>query len=186
MKKTTIGLLLATLITTSSAEVFDDNREGFLVGVGAGISRINSDVTRNTNSKFNIKNEYATGLATSLKIGYGFNNQFSAFLVRNASWFGYDNDKKDDTYVSGIFGLGINYYTSENGPLYLTAAYGQGDFMNQSDGETERGGALMLGVGYEVYPHVQIEGDWVLSAVDKSKTELSTSAFQLNVNYLWY
>jgi len=187
MQKTISSLLLVVFGSTLlSAEVFDDNKEGFILGVGVGISRINSDVTRNSNNNFKIKSEYDTGFATSLKIGYGFNNQFSAFLVRNASWFSYSNDQKDDTYVSGILGLGVSYYTSKNSPLYLTAAYGQGDFMNQSEGEKEIGGALMFGMGYEVSPHLQIEGDWILSAIDKSNTKLSTSAFQLNINYLLY
>jgi len=66
------------------------------------------------------------------------------------------------------------------------AAIGFGDFTNSSENEGETGSAFMLGGGYEIYPHVQLEGTYLVSSIEEDGVDLTTSAFQLTINYLWY
>lgn len=182
MKKVLLSSLVALAVSVSSLEAFDEKREGFILGLGAGFSAVNTNVEVGSHEY----DESSMGLATSLKIGYGFTNQFSLYYVRNASWFGYDNDSEDDNYASGIMGVGASYYIEENSPMYVMAAIGIGDWTNVSENAGETGSAFMLGGGYEVYPHVQIEATYLVANVEEDSIKLDTAAFQLTVNYQWY
>lgn len=186
MKKILLSALLAAAVSVSSLEAFDEKREGFILSVGAGVSAVTTDITVSSGDYSASADETSLGLATSLKIGYGFTNQFSVYYVRNASWFGYDNDSADDWYASGIVGVGASYYIEENSPMYVMAAVGMGDYANASENEGETGSAFMLGGGYEVYPHVQVEATYLVANVEEDNVELGTGAFQLTVNYQWY
>ena len=183
MKKILLTTLLGLAVSLSSLQAFDDKREGFILSVGAGLSSVTTDVKVNYNAS---ADETSLGFATSLKIGYGFTNQFSVYYVRNASWFGYENDSAEDTYVSGLSGVGANYYIEENSPMYVMAAFGFGDFANFTENSGDTGSAFMLGGGYEVYPHVQVEATYLVASVEEDSIELDTSAFQLTLNYQWY
>ena len=181
MKKILLTTLLASAVSLSSLQAFDDKREGFMMSVGAGVSAVSTDV----GESYHYSDESSFGLATSLKIGYGFSNQFSVYYVRNASWFGYDDDREDDWFASGIMGVGANYYIEENSPMYVMASVGFGDYTNISKDEGETGSAFMLGGGYEVYPHVQVEATYLVANIEKENIK-GTGAFQLTINYLWY
>jgi hypothetical protein len=186
MKKIILSMAVSSLLVLSSAQAFDDKREVFIVGVGAGYSFVDNDVTSNTNTKFNVSNKNAHALATSFKIGYGFNEQFSVYYFNDVSWFRFDADKADDTYTSGISGIGGNYYLDPCGPWYITAGIGMGSYGNFSEKETLTGGAFMLGAGYEVAPHMQVEGKITFVGVDEDGAELGTASGALTLNYLWY
>ena len=186
MKKILLTTLLGLAVSLSSLQAFDEKREGFILSVGAGASTVSTDVTVHSGRYSASADETSLGLATSFKIGYGFSNQFSVYYVRNASWFGYDNDSAGDWYSSGIMGVGANYYIEENSPMYVMAAVGFGDYANVSEAVGETGSAFMLGGGYEVYPHVQVEATYLVANIEEDNIELGTGAFQLTVNYLWY
>jgi len=66
------------------------------------------------------------------------------------------------------------------------AAVGFGDFANFTEDEGETGSAFMLGAGYEIYPHVQLEGTYLVVNIEEDSVDLTTSAFQLTLNYHWY
>lgn len=175
--KLALGSLVCSTLLATSAQAFDEKREGFILGLGAGLSSVASSGDLDDTS---------VGFATSFKIGYGFNEQFSLYYVRNASWFGYDDDPDEDTYASGISGVGASYYISPNDPAYVMAAVGFGDFSNVTENAGETGSAFMLGGGYEIYPHVHLEGTYLVADIEEDGVDLTTSAFQLTINYLWY
>lgn len=167
-----------------NAYALDGERKGFIIGIGAGLHRVSMDY----------EGPYADpdeefGLATSLKIGGGITNQFALYYVRNASWYKLEGYDDSFTAVTGISGIGATYYFSPTAPSgYILGAIGVGDidapFEDDIDGET--GSAIMIGGGYEFSPHVHIEGTFISTDIDVGPTDLTTRAFQVTINYLWY
>ena len=181
--KLVIGMTLLFFGCHLNAFALDGERKGFIIGVGAGLHRVNMDYDNidDPDAKF--------GLATSLKIGGGITNQFTLYYVRNASWFKFEEDHKSYTAVTGISGIGATYYFSPTAPSgYILGAIGVGDidapFEDDVDGET--GSAFMIGGGYEFSPHVHIEGTFISTDIDFEYMDLTTRAFQITINYLWY
>ncbi len=72
--------LLAFLFTATPALAFDEQREGFILGFGAGFHILKED-----DPGTGTWSRSAGGLATSLKIGAGITNQVAVYYVRNAS-----------------------------------------------------------------------------------------------------
>jgi hypothetical protein len=172
---------------------FDDNRQGFILGLGAGFHNIDTDFNYD-GSKFN--SESKSGLATSFKIGWGITNQFALYYVRNASWYsapyfnGYTTS--DITYLAGISGIGGTFYLSPSAPSgYFLGAIGIGDLSApfESNIKSDTGSAFMLGGGYEVSKHLQIEATLLstdIDSADDSRLNLKSSSIQFTFNYLWY
>lgn len=181
------------LIMSQSSNAFDDNREGFIVGLGAGFQTINIDFNY---SGSEVRSDSEGGFATSFKIGWGITNQFSLYYVRNASWYSaaYDDgfSISDITYTIGIDGVGATYYLSPSSPSgYLLGAIGIGDISApfESDIGSDTGSAIMFGGGYEASEHIHLEATFLTTNIDSLDNELlnlKTSSIQFTVNYLWY
>ena len=67
-------LIVCVLLASQTAAAFDEQREGFILGFGAGLHHTKLDFT---SSGANIESDTKGGLATSLKIGAGLTNQLS-------------------------------------------------------------------------------------------------------------
>jgi len=182
MRKSVVLSLLASLVATTSLYAFDEQREGFIVSLGAGVSSIKTDIKLGNLGA----DETSFGLATSFKIGYGFTNQFLLYYTSDVSWYGYDNDPKDDTYTSGHGGIGASYYVQENSPYYVMGGIGIGSFTNFSESKGETGSAFIVGGGYEVSPHFQVEATYLSTSIEEDNVKLDTGAFRLTANYMWY
>ena len=174
MKKTlTISVLLTTLFSTSlyaeKSELNDyarynynkvypqESREGWTGSLGIGLHTTSFDV----NDFSNVDSE--SSIASSLKFGYNFTQQFGIYYVRNASWF----SPEDDLYVNGISGLGLTYYLKpQSKTLYASLAAGIGDFGNIDTSTGETGNAFMATIGYEFSPHWQVEANWMLTNIE--------------------
>ena len=175
MKKIIISSVLASMLTVSTASAFDDQREGFLIGLGAGLNL--------TNTGFYNSSETSFGLSTAFKIGYGFNNQFLLYYTNDVSWYGLD--RSDDWFVTGASGIGASYYIEENSPYYVMGSLGIGTFADFTSGESadDTGLAFTLGGGYEYSPHVLLETTWQnISTGD----DTSNNVFKFTINYMWY
>lgn len=183
----------AIVLSANSAFAFDDNREGFILGLGAGLHTIKNDYSLNGNSYLT---ESKSGLATSLKMGGGITNQFALYFVRNASWFSTPvtngSTTKDAHAVVGISGIGANYYFEPAAPSgYMLAAVGGSDyaFPFESSITTKKGGAFMLGGGYEFDKHVMFEVTLLATSVAdpaNSNDKIQSSALQFMLNYMFY
>jgi len=193
MNKLKLFLVICILMTSQVANAFDDNRQGFILGLGAGFHNIDTDFNYD-GSKFN--SESKSGLATSFKIGWGITNQFALYYVRNASWYsapyfnGYTTS--DITYLAGISGIGGTFYLSPSAPSgYFLGAIGIGDLSApfESNIKSDTGSALMFGGGYEVSKHIQIEATLLstdIDSADDSRLNLKSSSIQFTFNYIWY
>ncbi|MGD8560742.1 MAG: hypothetical protein PVH04_13815, partial [Gammaproteobacteria bacterium] len=169
------------------AHAFDENRTGFILGLGAGLHTIDID---SFNNGFQLGSDSESGIATSLKLGGGITNQFALYYVRNASWF--SSDGSNTTFLVGISGLGASYYFSSSAPSgYILAAVGVGDIDApfESNIEADTGNATMIGGGYEVNDHLHLEVTLLRTDIDSSdfsNLTLETSSIQFTFNYLWY
>ena len=185
--------LVAVLLSATPALAFDENREGFILGLGAGLHSIKNDYSLNGNSYLT---ESKSGLATSFKMGAGITNQFALYFVRNASWFSTPvtsgTTTKDVHAVVGMSGIGATYYFEPAAPSgYTLAAVGGSDyaFPFESNMNTKTGGAFMLGGGYEFDKHVMFEVTLLATSVadpDNSYYKVQSSALQFTLNYMFY
>ena len=184
-------LVICALMTSQVVSAFDNNRKGFIIGIGAGLQTVDTDFNYLGS---NIGSDSESGLATSFKIGGGITNQFALYYVRNASWFSapyFDGFATSDiTYSIGILGLEAVYFLSpSSSSAYLLGAIGIGDISApfEEDIESDTGDAFMFGGGYEISEHVQVEATLLSTDIDGgSGINLESSSFQLTVNYVWY
>lgn len=183
--------LAASLLSATTAHAFDDNREGFILGLGAGLHSIKNDYTFNGAS---YQTETKSGLSTSFKIGGGITNQFALYYVRNASWFTttIPGTTREGQAVVGMGGIGATYYFEPTSPSgYMLGAIGGGDYIFplESNVTTRTGGAVMLGGGYEFAPHVMFEVTVMGTTVEEPTNTLfktKSSALQFTINYMFY
>jgi len=186
-------LIISLLIFSHQSLAFDDDRKGFMIGIGLGIQKTNIN-ERNLNAASNSE----TGMATSFKIGGGITQRFSLYYVRSASWFNApyteDSNTSDIYYVSGLSGLGASYYFQNSAPsAYITSAIGIGDFAapleDDIDSDTDTGSAFMVGGGYELNKHIQFEATYLRTSIDGKSlnaSDFKTASLQFTINYLWY
>ncbi len=166
------------------AHALDGNRQGLIVGLGVGYHNLDMEPYYD-GTKLGSSSE--KGLATSFKIGSGLSNQLAVYYVRNASWF----DTGGTTFIIGISGVGGTYYLSPAAPsVYFLAAYGIGDMSAPFENvEPDTGSAVMLGGGYEIDKHRNLEVTFLntdLESSDNSLFTLQSSSVQFTFNYLWY
>jgi hypothetical protein len=186
-------LLALFLYVATPAFAFDDNRQGFILGFGAGLHTIKEDFTGNGPAVSNSKG----GLATSFKIGGGLTDQFALYYVRNASWFKaayFDGfTTRDITYTIGIGGLGATYFLAPTAPSgYFMGAIGVGDIAApfESSIKANTGSAFMFGGGYEFTKNIMVEGAILTTKIQSSglspTVTLKSSSLQMTINYLFY
>lgn len=185
-------LFIFVILSTTPSFAFDDNRQGFLLGFGAGFHSIDIDFIYDGS---NIGSQSESGFATSFKIGGGITDQFALYYVRNASWYnapysdGYTT--KDITYTIGLSGVGASYFLSPSAPsAYFLGAFGIGDISApfESGVESDTGSAFMLGGGYEFSNHVMVEATLLstnIESADDSSLSIESSSFQFTINYVF-
>lgn len=183
--KVKTAILLASLVVASSLSAFDDKKEGFMISLGLGLAGTQSDFKKAYD--WDNGKEFEIGLASSIKLGYGLTEQFSLYLIRNSSFvFGYDNDPNKNDYGNCLTGVGMNYYLTPEPDTYLVATAGIGGFSElSSDSKINDGKAFLLGVGYEIYPHLHAETTYLATRIDDD-VKVNTDSFQLTLNYYWY
>lgn len=185
--------LAAMLLPATQALAFDDNREGFILGLGAGLHGIKNDYRFNDISYLT---ESRSGLASSFKMGAGISDQFTLYFVHNASRFRtpvtIGASSKEATAVLFMDGIGASYFFETKSPSgYIHAGLGGSvfTFPNESDAATRRGGAFMLGGGYEFDQHLMFEVTLLETRVsdpDNASYKTQSSALQFTLNYMFY
>lgn len=152
MKSLLKALIPAALLLLSTASHgFDNNRQGFLFSIGAGLG------TAEAGSQFI---NAGGGPGTSFKIGGGFTNQFTAYYVRNVAW----SSPIEDSV--GFSGAGASYYLMPgNQSPYLSFAFGFVDVLDTTF-YTETGSGLMFGGGFQLSDRVSIEGNYFRGDID--------------------
>lgn len=179
----------AIFFSATPALAFDDNRQGFILGLGAGFHSTDIDFFYNGS---NVESQSESGFATSFKIGGGLTDQLALYYVRNASWYSAPlSNGKDATYTIGLTGLGGSYFLSPSAPSgYFIAAFGIGDYSTPFENiKPDTGSALMFGGGYEFQTHLMFEVTLLTTDIESeydSRFSLKSSSFQFTLNYLFY
>ena len=180
MKKAVLVTLCAgVLAIPAMADVFDDNKQGFMIGVGLGATYVSTDL----NSKFGGDfNEKEFGVATSFKLGYGLSDQVSVYYTNQVDWYKFAGEST----VVGLTGIGTDYYFDNNSPFYSTAMIGFGTISDIKDNSTSRGFAYELGFGYDIAEHISVEAAYMNINIDEKNVGVDTDSFRVKFNYTWY
>ena len=186
-----ITLSISLLSVHSFAEVKNtstkESKIGWTGSLGLGFHASSLDLSDSS------KVSSFTGIASSFKLGYNFTEEFSLYYVRNASWYTQDvpyllGDTKEETFVSGITGIGVSYYFSPTNPaLYAGLAVGLGDYTNVTQNSVDIGMAVMATLGYEFAPHWQGELSLLNTSIDGThENTIDSTSLQVLINYAWY
>ena len=175
-----IAILSLLLLFTHSLYGFDENKEGFILGIGTGIGAIKSDTTLNSKKS----SETSPSLSTSFKLGYGLNKNFLLYYINDVNWFSLKNS--DDIYISALTGIGASYFLKEHNKYFISGAIGVSSLANltKSSNLDDIGYGVKVGAGYEIKPHIQIESDYTYTKINDSSSK--THSFNLSVHYMWY
>lgn len=125
---TLIVLLICGVPLIATAQLFDGERDGLLLGVGVGYAAIASGGDYEGS---------AAGFTASGKFGYGLSDQLSLFLSSAVPQFSPH--------------LGLMYFTDRNSNYYLQGLLGF------SGSEEDRHLSVSGGIGYELRDHVSLE-----------------------------
>ncbi len=174
MKKIIIPTVTALLLA-SNANAFDDNKEGFMLGLGIGVSSIKTSITG--------EDSRDTGFATSFKLGYGLSEQLSIYLSSQGDNYKYDG--KGKSVNTSLFGIGMDYYFEKNSPYYVTAMLGQGTVIELKKSKDQTGYGFLVGAGYELSEHISLEASY-MKVNTNDKLNADTDSIRFTVNYTWY
>jgi opacity protein-like surface antigen len=186
MKKIILSTLCASILSTPMvADVFDNSKKGFILGGGLGYSAVRTNIDIRSNHFRAGATDTQNALATTLKLGYGISEQFSVFYVNDVSWYKYDGSS--DKYITGASSIGVDYYFDENSPWYATGGIGIATLKNfTKNKDSVNGFSYNIGIGYEIMPHVTIEGKFLSNNFDDKNVDFDTKNFNLTFNYTWY
>ncbi len=190
---TALLILIAIAVMTTSAEAFNGERKGFLLGfgVGPGWSSFQGDVegyeTGDRESKF--------AIGTDFKIGAGINDQLLIYYVNRVAWFKSssvtsDSLLQEDVTIASSVGLvGISYYFKTEAPAwYVVGAIGVSTWSAplESDSETFTGFGVTGGIGYEFTKHWSLEAtvNWGKPSKTIQATEVEVNAISVLVTFM--
>jgi hypothetical protein len=147
------GVLTAVLLLAPvTADAFDGNRKGFLLGFGAGVGV----ASYTQNLKINLPDippdrtssrQTPFAISTNFKLGWGLTDQLLVYYLAEVAWFqhddvfiydnprtdpkeaywvvdGFDAPSKNVWIATGLLGLGVTYYLGKDSPWYVMAAGG--------------------------------------------------------------
>jgi hypothetical protein len=149
---------------------FDGKRKGFLLGFGAGISRV-SFVQEVDGYGYSDTSESETkiGFATDFKIGYAPNNSTEICYSRKAAWFTLTNIYEDDvTICDGVGVLSLSFFLSPElknsdwaSSSFFSLGLGFSDWNTpfESNAEAWNGFGFFVGGGYEFAKHFSFGAD---------------------------
>jgi len=180
MKKRILSILCAGMISLPlMADVFDDNKQGFIVGLGLGLTGVSTEIDFHQG---NVRDEGSIGLATSFKLGYAFNEQFLVYYTNQVDWYTFD----DSSTRVGLTGVGVDYYFAKTSGLYTKAMLGLGSFGGVNNSSESTGYGFGLGLGYDLLPHMSVEVEYMHIGTEKNDIETDSNSLRVKFQYLWY
>ena len=175
MMKKIIMPTIATLLLMTNANAFDDNKEGFMLGLGVGASSVKTTFTGG--------NSRDTGFATSIKLGYGLNEQLAAYVAAEGDLYKYNDE--GDRVNTAMTGIGLDYYINQDSPFYVTGMVGFASVNKLKKSKDQTGYGFLVGAGYEITDHITLQADYMKINTD-DKLNADTDAIRFTVNYTWY
>ena len=148
-----IVLLICGTPLIADAQLLDGEREGFLLGVGAGFAVAVSGG----------KGDSATGFALSGKIGYGISDQMAIYF--------------SSPVPSIVPGLGFMYFTDRNSDGYLTGLLGY------SSGNQDSILSIAGGMGYKLQDSVSLEVMLGFNRISDTYSSTSSTGYTFNKTF---
>jgi len=168
-------------VTSGSALAFNGQRSGFMLGIGLGAHGFKADIEGWNHG----------GLATTFRLGAGISERFQVYAFNDLSWFNRDSER---IYYS-LYGLGVNWFFSDFTPsYYLRAGVGVtrlADYHALSESsifDRGKGTGLLIGTGYEIRKHVNLEIALFHSTIEAELivNEYDATTLQLLLNFNLY
>ncbi len=173
-----LAALTLLLTLASPAQAFDDQRQGFTVGLGLGYAHMDLDYEPGATG-------LNSGIASSIRLGFGLDDRFSLLYVNEGAWY----RRQGHVWFTGLSGLGATWHLSPRAPsAYLLGAFGMGSSSQPfNDGvDVHRGAGYLLGAGYEFAPHLNLEANYTRNHFDKDRGLAGSGAFRLLFNLSLY
>ena len=184
-----VMLLALMILTASSANAWDGERQGFLLGIGFGAG-FNSYTGIQYDPVSSKSEDNATfAFAASPRIGYAINNRVGFYYSRHPLVFSVENEaNKDITIISCIEALQVHYYLNDVAPsFYFGVGAGVGYFFDDKTSnyseDSLKGIGIIGTVGYEPIKHVSTELSLHYKSPQQGASDLGIS---LLVNVLGY
>lgn len=169
MKRIGVLAIIAGLLLISSAQAFDGDRKGFVLGGGLGFSPVaHWDADVEIFGLSGSLEEDEVGVALQLVIGGAFNEH--AMLVYEGNVTGFTSPLFGDQNVAqGFNGASFYYYFGPKGQtFYLGVGLGVYYFKVEDYDQADPGGAFLLSGGYEFSPHWQVGATLTVGSTSES------------------
>ncbi len=173
-------IFLVALFTSSDILAQNNERKGFILGLGVGPS------TNSYDFGFGISDN-SLAFASNFKIGYAPTDQVALYWSSQVAWFKIDG--LDALTTNSVAGLGGSYYLNEDAPsLYLNAVLGFANWATpfEPDASNSLGFGLGIGGGYEFARHWSPEINFTYGKPSDDFIEIKTWSVRLTINYLMY
>jgi hypothetical protein len=175
--------LLFLLLLGRSAEAFDGERPGLVLGAGIGpaTSFVNQEL-----DGFSLGEFTRFGAALDLRAGWGMNESILLFASARSTWIRYDTANVDDSNVlHGVIGLGmVQYFSRGRSDWYSTGHLGFGLFeLLDEPLDTLTGFGFGAGIGRQWRGHLGTEFviGWENSGIEIGDSDFATSIFTLRL-----
>lgn len=163
--------------------------DGFFVSLGYGVAKSNTDFKDVNNGWISGSSGSETGLGSSLKLGYAFNEDFAMYLFRDGAFvFEYENAPNDSIYANCVTGLGTLYYFDSSNIFYTIFGIGTGGFTKLSEVDPMKrdpGYGYVLGLGVNVTENIHAEFSILETDIDDDM-DVQTQSSRFIISYYWY
>jgi hypothetical protein len=141
-------LLLATILYPSQGQALDGERQGFFLGLGAGVGSVHEFSTDNL------------GFVTTFKIGGGPSNHVLVYLSSRVVYI--------SSSYQGMTALGASYFLRPSGhSLFFSGELGlvANSSITGLNGSYSKIG-FTLGIGYQVTRHLMFEANYMQASLE--------------------
>ena len=173
-----ISLFLLASLALSAGLSADDQKRGFIVGVGLGAGHVGYT----SYWSWETWKSRAYAIAGNFKIGYAPSNSLELFVMSDGMFYRREGAKD----ALAILGAGLAKYLGHAGTgPYVTGGIGMSVLSRSSwDGSLETGLGGLFGLGYEFVKHLSIQGDVFVASLFRGNEK--ASGWRLTLNYLFY
>ena len=208
----TILIVFILLFLSVTANAWDGQRKGFLMGFGVGVGMtpfVDIRYDEFTPPYLTYSAKHKPLFKTDFRIGYAPDNFWQIYWMSKVFWFQaethhwgyyYGYDKSSDLAIYGLAGVGVTYSFKPQAPsFFLTGGIGYSSlgkmfttkYSNQWDyeignvGDPEYGFGFSIGAGYEFVRHLNVEADLSYRAPSEND-DWNGLSFSLGLNILGY
>lgn len=194
------GIILICL--AASADAWDGQRKGFLLGfgIGPGFTSFTQRVAASDPSwggtvSLVSDRENKPGVMTDFKIGYAPDDYWAIYYTSKVSWFGMENALGDNvTVANGLGAAGITYWFQPHYPSpFVAGGVGFSTWglpLEDPAPDTWVGPGFFAGGGYEFSRNVSVEAYLSLGSprdTDRGmEVKSDTFSLMLTLNWLGY